>query len=61
VVHEIFPGAPVIRAGYAYASDAPGWGIELNETRAADFPPVYGVHEQWTQKVRRPDGAVEAP
>jgi mannonate dehydratase len=56
VVHEIFPGAPRIEAGYAHASDAPGWGIELDERRAAEFPPVTGIHE-----VRRPDGAVVAP
>jgi mannonate dehydratase len=61
VVHEIFPGAPVIARGYASVSDGPGWGIELDEKLAAAFPPVFGVHEQWTTRVRRPDGAVEAP
>jgi mannonate dehydratase len=60
-VHEIFPGTPVVAAGYAHASDAPGWGVELDERRAAAFPPVFGVHERWTSTVRRPDGAVEAP
>lgn len=61
VVHEVFPGAPVIAAGWANVTDAPGWGVELNEKLAADFPPVFGVHEQWTNTVRRPDGAIEAP
>jgi mannonate dehydratase len=60
-VHEIFPGTPVLARGYATPSDAPGWGIELDEKLAAAFPPVFGVHEQWTTRVRRPDGAVEAP
>ncbi len=60
-VHEVFPGTPVISAGYATPSDAPGWGIELDERRAASYPPVFGVHERWAARVRRPDGAVEAP
>jgi mannonate dehydratase len=61
VVHEIFPGTPEIAAGYATASDAPGWGIALNETLAAAHPPVFGGHERWTATVRRPDGSIEAP
>ena len=60
-VHEIFPGTPVLARGYATASDAPGWGIELDEGRAAAYPPVFGGHERWAAGVRRPDGAVEAP
>ncbi|WP_433365985.1 enolase C-terminal domain-like protein [Actinoplanes sp. CA-142083] len=61
VVHEIFPGTPVIEAGYARPSTAPGWGIELNEKLAAAHPPVVGAHERWAATVRRPDGALEAP
>ncbi|MGK5677922.1 enolase C-terminal domain-like protein [Actinoplanes sp. URMC 104] len=61
VVHEIFPGTPVVEAGYARPSTAPGWGIELDEKAAAAFPPVLGAHEQWAATVRRPDGSVEAP
>jgi mannonate dehydratase len=60
-VHEIFPGTPVIRAGYAVPSESPGWGIDLDEKAAEAFPPVFGGHERWTARVRRPDGAVEAP
>ena len=48
-------------AGYATAYDAPGWGVELDEKAAAEFPPVRHGHERWTARVRRPDGAVEAP
>ena len=61
VVHEIFPGTPVIARGYATPSNGPGWGIDLNEKLAADYPPVAGTHERWTATVRRPDGAIEAP
>jgi mannonate dehydratase len=60
-VHEIFPGTPVVRAGYATPSERPGWGIELDEKLAAEHPPVFGGHERWTSRVRRPDGAIEAP
>ncbi|MGX6601076.1 enolase C-terminal domain-like protein [Micromonosporaceae bacterium Da 78-11] len=60
-VHEIFPGTPVVAAGYAVPSDQPGWGIDVDEKLAARFPPVVGGHERWTATVRRPDGAVEAP
>ncbi len=60
-VLEIFPGTPVIAAGYATPSESPGWGIELDEKAAEAFPPVFGGHERWTARVRRPDGAVEAP
>lgn len=61
VVHEIFPGTPVIARGYATPSDAPGWGIELDERLAGAHPPVFGGHERWAAGVRRPDGAIEAP
>jgi mannonate dehydratase len=60
-VHEIFLGTPVTRAGYATASDAPGWGIDLDEKAAEAFPPLFGGHERWAARIRRPDGAVEAP
>ena len=61
VVHEIFPGTPVVAAGYARPSTAPGWGDGLDERLAAAYPPVAGGHERWTGTERRPDGAIEAP
>ncbi|GIM90235.1 enolase C-terminal domain-like protein [Paractinoplanes toevensis] len=61
VVQEIFPGTPVIEAGHARPSTAPGWGIELDEKLAAAHPPVIGGHERWAATVRRPDGSIEAP
>ena len=61
VVHEIFPGTPVVAAGHAKPSTGPGWGIELDERLAAAHPPVLGGHERWAGTVRRPDGAIEAP
>jgi mannonate dehydratase len=61
IVHEIFPGTPVVSAGYARPSTAPGWGVELDEKLAAGHPPVLGGHERWAATVRRPDGSIEAP
>jgi mannonate dehydratase len=60
-VHEVFPGTPAVAAGYATASDRPGWGIDLDEKLAARHAPVFGVHERWAARVRRPDGAIVAP
>jgi mannonate dehydratase len=57
----MFPGTPVIAAGYATAAEGPGRGVELDERLAAAHPPVFGVHERWTARVRRPDGGIEAP
>jgi mannonate dehydratase len=61
IVHEIFPGTPVVAAGYARPSTVPGWGVDLDEKLAAEHPPVLGGHERWAATVRRPDGAIEAP
>jgi mannonate dehydratase len=56
---EIFRGAPVMKNGYLYANDAPGWGIEVDEAAAARHPfdrssPLNGG---WGE-VRLPDGQV---
>jgi mannonate dehydratase len=61
VVHEIFPGTPVVERGYATPSEAPGWGVTVDEKRAAAYPPVFGTHERWTATVRGPDGAIGPP
>ena len=37
-IREIFPGTPVIKNGYLYHNEGPGFGIDLNETAAAKFP-----------------------
>jgi mannonate dehydratase len=47
--------------GYLYPSDAPGWGIEIDEVEAAKYPPTTHLHERWAAQVRRPDGGIEAP
>jgi mannonate dehydratase len=35
---EIFQGCPVLKDGYAYVNERPGWGIEVDEKLAAKFP-----------------------
>jgi mannonate dehydratase len=59
--HDVFPGTPVVRDGYLYPSNAPGWGIDLDERAAASHQPVKFLHEAWAARVRRPDGGLEAP
>jgi mannonate dehydratase len=60
-VRETFPGALVPERGYLYPSDAPGWGVDLDEAVAAKFPPSTHLFERWAATVRRPDGGIEAP
>jgi mannonate dehydratase len=59
--HEVFPGTPVVRDGHLTPSDEPGWGVDLDETAAAKYPPTKFLHERWSARVRRPDGGLEAP
>ncbi|NUT39935.1 MAG: starvation-sensing protein RspA [Thermoactinospora sp.] len=60
-VSEVFPGALNPVRGYLYPSDRPGWGVELDEKLAAQYPPETHRHERWAARVRRPDGGLEAP
>ena len=62
-LREVFDGYPIVKDGYVYANEKPGWGIEINEKAAAKFP--FGS-ETGSRKyfnggwgvVRRQDGAV---
>jgi mannonate dehydratase len=55
---EIFTGCATYKDGYLWASDLPGWGIEVNEELAAKHPfrsdPLNGG---WGE-IRRYDGAI---
>jgi mannonate dehydratase len=61
---EVFPGAPVLKNGALYATEAPGWGIEVDEKAAAKYP--YGSFENEERRrlnggwgdLRRRDGTV---
>ena len=64
VTQEIFKGCPVMKNGYLYANDSPGWGIEVDEKAAAKYPFGYGENGErktynggWGE-IRRKDGAI---
>jgi mannonate dehydratase len=53
----------VVKDGYVYANEKPGWGVEINETAAAKYP--FGSERGERKKlnggwgvVRKPDGTV---
>lgn len=62
-VQEVFDGYPVVKDGYVYANEKPGWGVEINMKAAAKYP--FGA-ERGSRKllnggwgvVRRADGSV---
>lgn len=35
---EIFHGCPVLKDGYLWVNETPGWGIEIDEKAAAKYP-----------------------
>ena len=61
---EVFHGCPVMKDGYLWVNEAPGWGIEIDEKAAAKYP--FGFGEQGEKKrlnggwgeVRKRDGQV---
>jgi mannonate dehydratase len=63
-VREVFSGCPKLENGYYWATEAPGWGIEVDEKAAAKYP--YGSGERGDRQqfnggwgeVRRRDGTV---
>ncbi len=57
--YEMFPGLPVVEAGYLYANGLPGLGIDIDEQLARRYP-VEDVVEEWTQ-TRLPDGTPVRP
>ena len=62
-LQEVFEGYPVVKDGYVYANEKPGWGVEVNEKAAAKYP--FGA-EKGPQRIynggwgvlRREDGSV---
>jgi len=63
-VREVFSGCPEMRNGYLYASESPGWGIEVDERAAAKYP--FGTGEKGERErlnggwgaIRRRDGTI---
>lgn len=63
-LQEVFRGCPVMKNGYLYANEAPGWGIEVDEKAAAKYPFGYGetgerkrLNGGWGE-IRRRDGTI---
>ena len=63
-VREVFTGCPETKGGYLYATEKPGWGIEVNEGAAAKYPLGSGevgerkrLNGGWGE-VRRKDGTI---
>jgi mannonate dehydratase len=56
---EVFPGCPTITKGYFRLNEAPGWGVDINETAASKFP--YPEHPGYWEPVRRRDGTAVRP
>jgi mannonate dehydratase len=54
LVADIFPGHLEIKDGYAWISDKPGWGIEVNEALAAKHPITY----EHPNEFRTKDGSI---
>src|SRR5438876_3708863 len=59
---EVFPGCPEMKNGYMYATEAPGFGIDVDEKLAAKFPfpPGRTFDHSWGT-TRRRDGTVIRP
>lgn len=60
---EVFPGCPKLENGYFWPNEAPGWGVEMDETLAAKYDPhrlpePFDMH--WGN-TRRRDGSVIRP
>ncbi len=57
---EIFSGLPELRDGHVWSNDKPGFGIEMDEAKAAKYPLPALKPIEWTQ-ARWPDGTVWTP
>lgn len=60
LLREIFPGAPYIENGYMYVNEAPGLGVDINESLASKYPLPDVQMNNWTQ-VRKNDGTIIRP
>ena len=56
---EVFPGALECREDYVYPNEKPGWGVDIDEERAARYPCDDSV-TLWTQ-TRGVDGSLQVP
>jgi mannonate dehydratase len=59
-MQEVFPGCPVPKNGFLYPSDKLGFGVELDEEKAAKYPCDHTQIDEWTE-ARWPDGTLFRP
>ena len=58
---DVFAGCPELRDGMLWPSEQPGWGLEIDEQLAAQFPsPEHPFNGAWPA-IRRRDGSVIKP
>mgnify|MGYP003677534661 CR=1 FL=1 len=57
---EVFPGCPEVKDGFLHVSEAPGFGIDLNEDAAKKYPYDSNKPGFW-KPVRRRDGTAVRP
>jgi mannonate dehydratase len=58
-LYDVFTGIPELRNGYLWANENPGWGIDIDEEKAARYP-ITVEPVLWTQS-RWPDGTLWTP
>jgi mannonate dehydratase len=58
---EIFKGCPTVKNGYASVNEAPGWGVDIDETAAKKFPLEAAGRPAYWEPVRRRDGTAVRP
>jgi mannonate dehydratase len=54
IIQDIFKGHLETRNGFAWVSEMPGWGMEIDEALAAKYP----LKLEHPNEVRTPDGAI---
>lgn len=58
---DVFPGCPELRDGMLWSNGEPGWGMDLDENLAAQFPyPEHPYNGAWPA-IRRRDGSLVRP
>ena len=57
------PGCPVVKDGYFWANEAPGWGMEINEQAAAKYSAdrLSSPFDMHWGNTRRRDGSIVRP
>lgn len=58
---DVFPGCPELRDGMLWSDGQPGWGMDIDEDLAANFPyPDHPYNGAWPA-IRKRDGSIVRP